>query len=128
MIGNTDWDISMMRNVRLIRTQAGGKILPLPYDFDFSGLVSAPYASPSSDTGLKTVRDRFLMSNGIKPDALRRAVMNLRKNRQVIYDICRNRFVSRETSDDMMLFIDTFYNQIGEKDEVPQMLKMPDAD
>jgi hypothetical protein len=128
MIGNTDWDISMMRNVRLIRTQAGGKILPLPYDFDFSGLVSAPYASPSSDTGLKTVRDRFLMSNGIKPDALRRAVMNLRKNRQAIYDICRNRFVSRETSDDMMLFLDTFYNQIGEKDEVPQMLKMPDAD
>lgn len=128
MIGNTDWDISMMRNVRLLRTQAGGKILALPYDFDFSGLVSAPYASPSSDTGLKTVRDRFLMANGIKPDALKRAVMNLRKNRQAIYDICRNRFVSRETSDDMMLFLDTFFNQIGENDEVPQMLKMDDAD
>lgn len=128
MIGNTDWDISMMRNVRLLRTQAGGKILALPYDFDFSGLVSAPYASPSSDTGLKTVRDRFLMANGIKPDALKRAVMNLRKNRQAIYDICRNRFVSRETSDDMMLFLDTFFNQIGENDEVPQMLRMHDAD
>lgn len=128
MIGNTDWDISMMRNVRLIRTQAGGKVLALPYDFDFSGLVSAPYASPSSDTGLRTVRDRFLMTNGIKPDALKRAVMNLRKNRQAIYDICRNRFASRDTSDDMMLFLDTFFNQIGEKDEVPQMLKMDDAD
>ncbi|MEY4202334.1 MAG: hypothetical protein RL013_35 [Bacteroidota bacterium] len=128
MIGNTDWDISMMRNVRLIRTQAGGKVLALPYDFDFSGLVSAPYASPSSDTGLRTVRDRFLMANGIKPDALKRAVMNLRKNRQAIYDICRNRFASRDTSDDMMLFLDTFFNQIGEKDEVPQMLKMDDAD
>jgi hypothetical protein len=128
MIGNTDWDISMMRNVRLIRTQTGGKVLALPYDFDFSGLVSAPYASPSSDTGLKTVRDRFLMANGIKPDALKRAVMNLRKNRQATYDICRNRFASRETSDDMMLFLDTFFNQIGENDEVPQMLKMDDAD
>lgn len=128
MIGNTDWDISMMRNVRLIRTQAGGKVLALPYDFDFSGLVSAPYASPSSDTGLRTVRDRFLMANGIKPDALKRAVMNLRKNRQAIYDICRNRFASRDTSDDMMLFLDTFFNQIGENDEVPQMLKMDDAD
>lgn len=128
MIGNTDWDISMMRNVRLLRTQAGGKILALPYDFDFSGLVSAPYASPSSDTGLKTVRDRFLMANGIKPDALKRAVMNIRKNRQALYDICRNRFVSRETSDDMMLFLDTFFNQIGENDEVPQMLKMSEAD
>jgi len=128
MIGNTDWDISMMRNVRLLRTQAGGKILSLPYDFDFSGLVSAPYASPSSDTGLKTVRDRFLMANDIKPDALKRAVMNIRKNRQALYDICRNRFVSRETSDDMMLFLDTFFNQIGENDEVPQMLKMSEAD
>ena len=68
------------------------------------------------------------MANGIKPDALKRAVMNLRKNRQATYDICRNRFASRETSDDMMLFLDTFFNQIGENDEVPQMLKMDDAD
>jgi len=28
----------------------------------------------------------------------------------------------------MMLFLDTFFNQIGENDEVPQMLKMSEAD
>lgn len=74
MIGNTDWEIAMMRNVRLIQSPESKKILVVPYDFDFSGLVGAPYASPASDTGLKTVRDRFMMANGIKTEHMKRAI------------------------------------------------------
>lgn len=100
----------------------------MPYDFDFSGLVSAPYSSPSSDSGLKTVRDRFLMPGGVKPEALRRAVMVIQKNKQAIYDLCRNKFLSREASGDMIIFLDTFFERVNEKNEVPQMLKMPQTD
>ncbi|MBL7825349.1 MAG: hypothetical protein JNJ57_01880 [Saprospiraceae bacterium] len=128
MIGNTDWEISMLRNVRLIRPSQSNRIMVMPYDFDFSGLVSAPYSSPSSDTGLKTVRDRFLMPSGVKPEALKRAVLVIRKSKQEIYNLCRNRYLSREASSDMILFLDTFFERIGEKDEVPQMLKMPQTD
>ena len=35
MIGNTDWDISMMRNVRLIQAAESGKVCVVPYDFRF---------------------------------------------------------------------------------------------
>lgn len=128
MIGNTDWEIAMLRNVRLIRPKEGGKVLAMPYDFDFSGLVSAPYSSPSSDSGLKTVRDRFLMPGGVKPEALRRAVMAIQKNKQAIYDLCRNKYLSREATGDMIIFLDTFFDRVTEKNEVPQMLKMPQTD
>ncbi|MCC7506906.1 MAG: hypothetical protein IT259_16490 [Saprospiraceae bacterium] len=90
MIGNTDWDVSMMRNIRLIRSAETGKVLVVPYDFDFSGLVSAPYSSPSSDTGLRTVRDRFLMANGIPQESLKRATQMLRSARKDFLGLCKN--------------------------------------
>jgi len=44
LIGNTDWSPVSFHNVKLIRV--GWDYLPIPYDFDFSGLVDAPYAGP----------------------------------------------------------------------------------
>ena len=128
MIGNTDWDISMMRNVRLIKSPTTGKILVVPFDFDFAGLVSAPYASPSSDSGLKTVRDRFMMANGIKTEHLRRALKSVQAAQDDLYDICRSKHLSRAASDDMINYLGTFFRQIEEKDEVPMMFKMPETD
>ncbi|MGW8268668.1 MAG: hypothetical protein ACWGSQ_20045, partial [Longimicrobiales bacterium] len=45
LIGNTDWSPVLFHNVKLI--QVGWDYLPIPYDFDFSGLVDTPYAGPN---------------------------------------------------------------------------------
>lgn len=128
MIGNTDWEIAMMRNVRLIKSPETGKTLVIPYDFDFSGFVSAPYASPSSDSGLKTVRDRFMMASGIKTDNLKRAIKIIRSAKDDLYDICRNKHLSRASSDEVINYLESFFQQIEEKDEVPTMYKVPETD
>ncbi|MCB0544927.1 MAG: hypothetical protein R2791_13290 [Saprospiraceae bacterium] len=128
MIGNTDWDISMVRNVRLIKSQEGGKILVVPYDFDFAGLVAAPYASPSSESGLKTVRDRFMMANGIDAESMKRAVSGIKVAKKDLYDICRSRYLSREAALDMIAYLETFFQQIEDKDEVPSRYVMPPAE
>lgn len=128
MIGNTDWEIAMMRNVRLIKSPETGKILVVPYDFDFSGFVSAPYASPASDTGLKTVRDRFMMANGIKTENLKRAIKILKGAKSDLYDICRNKHLPKSAADDAINYLETFFQQIEEKDEVPMIFRMPPTD
>jgi hypothetical protein len=58
MIGNTDVSIVKLHNVKLMVTQAR-TIYPVPYDFDFSGLVDAPYANPDPKLGIATVRERL---------------------------------------------------------------------
>jgi len=58
MIGNTDMSMYEQHNVRLVQTQ-GGLRFTVPYDFDYAGLVDAPYAIPGSRLGLVTVRDRL---------------------------------------------------------------------
>jgi hypothetical protein len=64
LIGNTDWspfekstDGHCCHNGKLIGTMAGPVFL-LPYDFDWSGVISAPYAKPAPEVGVRTVRER----------------------------------------------------------------------
>ncbi|MBK9336223.1 MAG: hypothetical protein IPM98_06405 [Lewinellaceae bacterium] len=82
MVGNTDWDISACRNIMLLQPPDDEKILTIPYDFDFAGLVAAPYSSPTSDCGVRSVRDRCLMSSGVNPEALQQARQRLLDEKQ----------------------------------------------
>lgn len=57
MIGNTDWSLYALHNVRLAMDEKGMS-WPLAYDFDHAGLVNAHYATVDPRIGVKTVRDR----------------------------------------------------------------------
>lgn len=127
MIGNTDWDLPMMRNLRLIRP-TDSKILMVPYDFDFSGLVSAPYASPSSESGLMTVRDRFLMANGIPREALRRAAQTLKNAQRDLNDLCYSKHLPRDVSVDMTRYLDSFFKSIDRNFDVPSKANVAVSD
>lgn len=65
MIGNLDWAMNAgppgsecCHNAKLIQPASGGALVPVPYDFDFSGLVNAPYATPPAAIPLPNVRVR----------------------------------------------------------------------
>ncbi|MFN0013782.1 MAG: hypothetical protein ACKVU2_04470 [Saprospiraceae bacterium] len=126
MIGNTDWDAAMLRNVRLIRPYNSEKILLTPYDFDFSGLVAAPYASPASESGLRTVRDRFLMANGLPKAPLRQAAQTLKNAQRDLTDLCYNKLMPRDISNEMVRYLDTFFDSIDKSFDVPvRVVAMP---
>jgi len=58
MIANTDVSIFKLHNVKLMVTERR-TTYPVPYDFDYSGLVDAPYAHPDPKLGIATVQDRI---------------------------------------------------------------------
>jgi hypothetical protein len=65
MISNYDWSMragpegdDCCHNGRLLSAAAGAALLPIPYDFDYSGLVDAPYASPPEGIPIDNVRQR----------------------------------------------------------------------
>jgi hypothetical protein len=84
MIGNTDMSMVKLHNVRIVQTQANN--FPVPYDFDYSGLVDTAYAVPDTKQfGIQSVRDRlyrgpcksaaelepfFVKMRGVKPDIM----------------------------------------------------------
>jgi hypothetical protein len=65
MISNFDWSLragpqgtECCHNTRLMSAAPGAPLTPVPYDFDYSGLVDAPYAVPPEGIPVSTVRDR----------------------------------------------------------------------
>ncbi len=67
MIGNLDWSMragpegeGCCHNSRLLGG-AGAQLVPVSYDFDYSGLVDAPYALPPEQVPVRNVRTRYYM-------------------------------------------------------------------
>jgi hypothetical protein len=123
MIGNADWDFEMQRNIRFVQLPGSGKILPLPYDFDFSGLVNAPYASPASGSGLDNVRDRILMAKNLPADAMYKARKILIDQKADFYRLCGSGFLSKNTSNQMIRYLNRFFNEIEKEEELPVVLR-----
>ena len=63
MIGNGDYSITGRHNLKIIAVAAPGPVgfLPVPYDFDYTGLVNTDYAVPGEDLGISTVRERYFL-------------------------------------------------------------------
>jgi hypothetical protein len=68
MIGNTDWAMLQFHNLKALGV--GRDYFPVPYDFDWSGLVDAPYAGPNPMIAhiIDNVRERLYM--GMCNDAI----------------------------------------------------------
>lgn len=58
MIGNLDWSVPKRHNIKIMRKEDGSLPLAVPYDFDYSGLVDAPYAVPPEGIDITSVRTR----------------------------------------------------------------------
>jgi len=58
-IGNFDWRLSTGRNLKYVRKD--GAILAIPYDFDFSVFVDAPYATVNTNIGMKSRSERIYL-------------------------------------------------------------------
>ncbi len=58
MIGNTDWSTSGLHNIIVLRSPEA-TYRAIPYDFDWTGLVNARYATPNPILPIRSVRQRL---------------------------------------------------------------------
>ncbi len=88
MIGNTDFSTPYFHNAALIRRDDGA-YLPVPYDFDFSGVVNAGYATPDPSIPIRDVRERIFRGfcdERVDHAALRRHFLSRRDAVRSLYE------------------------------------------
>ena len=93
LISNTDFsfirgpvDDDCCHNAVLF-TGAAGTVLPVPYDFDASGIVDAPYAMAQTGLGQRTVRDRIFRGFCRPEPHLADAVARTQEQRAPIFEL-----------------------------------------
>ena len=58
LIGNTDWSVQYLQNIKLLAKDSNAVPFAVPYDFDHAGMVNAPYAKPAEALEMQSVRKR----------------------------------------------------------------------
>jgi hypothetical protein len=119
MIGNPDWAVAQGHNIRLIRKDGDSLSRPIavPYDFDYCGLVNAPYAIPDERLGIADVRTRIYMGPPRNLAEIRhiRGLFQERKEdvRRLVDTLPGMRHAERR---DVWRYLEQFFAEIGEKD------------
>jgi hypothetical protein len=90
MIGNTDWGVSSLHNIKLLINDPYKPPIAIPYDFDWSGFVNAPYAVPLPDFGTKSVRVRVYRGYYRQMDELNRVITEFLEKKDSIFELVQN--------------------------------------
>ena len=138
MVGNTDWTVSTLHNVRLVYrpevaarlTEAGvfdgsaSALAAVPYDFDWSGLIGAPYATPDPQLGIRSVRDRIYLGFCRTPDELAPVLDRFRAAEADLTALFRDSpHLDPEVAEASAEYLADFFEQIGTERGVERMLR-----
>jgi hypothetical protein len=111
MIGNSDWSPIMLRNVRLLQLKKGAGAFFVPYDFDFSGVVNAPYAIPAPDLGITNCRQRVFLGSATSREELLPAIEHFRAKKEELFRYVNSFKNLRATSrKDVIAYLQSFYD------------------
>jgi len=111
MIGNTDWATNNFRNVYLLKPNNGSKIRVIPYDFDFSALVGAPYAKATQ----ATKPERKLLTTGLSVQVLSQAAATIQAAKVDLLLWCSSPFLSKTAVKEMSHYLEVFYKVLDNK-------------
>jgi hypothetical protein len=116
MVGNTDWSYTMLRNVSLVETETG-KLIPVPYDFDFSNIVGAPYARPNVDVKQTGRMERVFMGHSQSAKELYSTLAYFKTKKQDLLNVVYN---FRELDEDWRIgvanYLESFFTEIQSLD------------
>ena len=121
MIGNTDWSLPNDHNIKLLVPKNDTLALPyvVPYDFDYTGLVNAPYAIPDEQFGNATVIERVYRGNACTLDELMIAINIFKeKKERIMYYINNFDLLNPKTRKTVSNYITEFYNTIENKNSI----------
>jgi hypothetical protein len=115
LIGNTDWSIWGLHNITILRDTTDGALFAIPYDFDFAGVISAPYATTPPQLPIKSVRER-LYRGYCQPDSVLLPVLaRFRAAKDSIYALYRSiPDLSERNVKQALDYFDAFYRTIND--------------
>ena len=121
MIGNTEFsqfraepDEYCCHNIDLMSAAKDVPYTPLAYDFDFSGIVNAPYAAPNPRFKHEDVRHRLFLGQCKNNELLPGTFQQFVDKKAAIYSIVDElEWLSSRSRRDVTRYLDGFYDDIS---------------
>lgn len=116
MISNYDWSVTGQHNVTILQTltsNPSGLGIAIPHDFDGTGVVNALYAVPTSESGLKSIRDRIFLGTCRSKEVFQEELKKFLDKKKELYRVVADfPYLNRNSKKDVTDFLDEFFDQI----------------
>ena len=113
LLGNGDWSLDLQRNVKLVELP-DGQLIPVGYDFDFSGWVGAPYASPSREYGQQSIYQRVYLGYQQSDRTLGEVSQSFRTHRRALLRLIDDfELLSGQDRAVLQRFVKRFYDELS---------------
>lgn len=123
MIGNLDWSMlhappgeDCCHNTRLLAKEQTPpqNMIPVPYDFDYSGLVDTPYAVPPDAVNVRSVRTRRYRGFCVQNSAARAAAVSINAQAAQLYAVFDDiEGLEEKTSRKARIYLAEFFEEIA---------------
>lgn len=127
LVGNTDWSVEFLQNIKLIAPDSNSIPATVAYDFDHSGMVSAPYAHPAEALLMSSVRERryrgYCVTDMKKFDPIIALFNHLKKDIYGLYTNCT--LLDKNYIKSTLKYFDEFYATINNASELKKEIGYP---
>lgn len=123
MIGNTDWSLGNLHNVHMLQTSEDDKLVIVPYDFDYAGLVSAAYAVPHENIPIKDVRERYYKGLPCTPAEIDELTAFYLEKKDLILTYCQQfPAINEHSRKDIISYLEAFFALLESKSGLHQVI------
>ena len=116
LIGNTDWSIQYLQNIKLLSQDPKAAPVTVPFDFDLAGIVDAPYAKPAEELDMSSVRERrfrgYCVQDMKKFDSAISLFNRLKNDIYHLFEDCP--LLSEKYRKSTSKYLDEFYSTIND--------------
>ena len=119
MIGNTDFSLYGLHNIRIVQSDTAVVYYPMAYDFDFAGLVDAPYARPDYRLPIKRVTDRLYRGCAHPPELFDEVAGLFKSKKTDVYGVLGQiKGLTPARLKEATSYLDEFYKTISDPREM----------
>ncbi|WP_235861410.1 hypothetical protein [Pontibacter flavimaris] len=115
LVGNTDWSVPYRHNIDLLLMDPLAPPIPVPFDFDYAGVVGTPYASPPPELGINSVRQRLFRGYTFPNEVYVQVRDLLNTRKRAVYQVYQGfplldrRYIRQTTK-----YLDQFYEVLND--------------
>ena len=124
LVLNTDWYVFNLHNVEFVSKKGVLKLIPIPYDFDYSGFVGASYAVPREELGLASIYDPIWLGKEVTPDELRTTCAHFQSRREAAEALVSNYpELDNRSKKRLLKRLENFYKLLANEKRLMRLLK-----
>lgn len=118
MVGQSDYSVTGRHNLKILTSKeySSTGFIPVPYDFDYCGLVDAEYAIPGENLGIESVTDRYYLGSCRNEEVYRKTVEWLASYQDEIRDLILSfEYMEESEKEDFLKYIESYYKETESK-------------